>query len=354
MLIEVTHTTELTYAEPIRQSVMELRVCPAQLADQVRLGFDLAIGPAAQVHSYFDWLDNPVHAFAVDGWHDRLRIAATSVVQTDRRPEPPETLLGLPGRWPLGGEAVDADYAMYDFLGLDGPIGDSPALRALAAEVKAQDGEFQGAVVLRALELMKGRFAYVPGVTASDTPVAEFLELRQGVCQDFTHAFIGVLRCLGIPARYVSGLVHDDRTGGQPDYLGASQTHAWAEAYFPELDGGSWVGLDPTNAVRVGPAFVKVAVGRHYGDVPPNRGVYLGGSGESIEVEVKTRRLSSIPTELIAERYRPLGLAATPAPPIALDGGGQQQQQQQQSGPGTQSQSQSQTTGLPPAAARLP
>ncbi len=128
MLIELTHTTELTYDEPIRQSQMELRVCPAQLGDQVRLSFDLAIGPATQVHGYFDWLDNHVHAFGIDGWHNRIRIDATSIVQTTRIDEPVESLSDLPDVWPT--ENVDDGYAMYDFLTLDGPLKPSEAARA--------------------------------------------------------------------------------------------------------------------------------------------------------------------------------------------------------------------------------
>ncbi len=88
MLLEFTHTTELTYGDHIHDSAMELRVCPSQVGDQHRLSFDLAIGPPAQVHSYFDWLDNHVHAFTVNGYHKRIQIAATSVVETDR-PELP-------------------------------------------------------------------------------------------------------------------------------------------------------------------------------------------------------------------------------------------------------------------------
>ena len=357
MLIELTHTTELTYKRPVRQSQMELRVCPAQLGDQVRLSFELAIGPAAQVNGYFDWLDNHVHAFGIDRPHDRIKIAATSLVQT-RRPEVPvETLAELPDTWPVANAAdVQADYANFDFLELGGPVGDSGALRDLAAAVNPREGEPLGAVVQRAMGLIGERFEYVKGVTTSATPVAEFIGQRRGVCQDFTHALIGMLRSLGVPTRYVSGIVHDERPDGTGDYLGASQTHAWAEVLFPSQTTGSdgsggvgggagaggggagegdgWVGVDPTNACRAGPAFVKVAVGRHFADVPPNRGVFTGGGGEQIDVSVVTRKLNSVPPELTAERFRPLGIPAVSGQSQSQsqsNGLGQQQQQQQQS-----------------------
>ena len=187
VLIEVTHTTELRYAEPVRQSQMELRVCPAQLADQVRLSFELAIGPAAQVHGYFDWLDNHVHAFGINGRHDRIRFSAISIVQTNRPDTVLDDLKGLPDTWPCG-DSVDSEYALYDFLTFNGAVADTPELRELADSVQAREGEPLGEVIVRALRLINDRFEYQTGVTTSATPVNEFIEQGRGVCQDFTHA----------------------------------------------------------------------------------------------------------------------------------------------------------------------
>ena len=135
VLLEVTHETDLTYDTTINESVMELRVCPTQVGDQHRLSFDLAIGPATQVSSYFDWLDNLVHAFTIVGYHDHLRIVATSVVETDRQPV---NLYELNDPWPPAG--VDADYTLYDFLQFGGPIVDVPELRALRDELDPREG----------------------------------------------------------------------------------------------------------------------------------------------------------------------------------------------------------------------
>ncbi len=183
----------------------------------------------------------------------------------------------------------------------------------------------------RTLGLIRDRFEYKTGATTSATPVADFLKKGRGVCQDFTHLYVAVMRKLGIPARYVSGIVHEDT---DQELLGASQTHAWAEVLFPSQrssDGtGGWVGIDPTNGLRAGPRFVKVAIGRHFNDVPPNRGVYIGATGEKIDVLVTTKRLSSVPPELLAERFRPLSVAAVTGPAAVMSGDGQQQQQQQQ------------------------
>src|SRR5690349_17298282 len=98
MLLKITHTTDLAYSELISESVMELRMCPRQEADQHRLGFNLAIGPVTYPSAYFDWLDNTVHAFTITGFHDQIKIEATSVVETQRGRVDPE---GLPDRWPV-------------------------------------------------------------------------------------------------------------------------------------------------------------------------------------------------------------------------------------------------------------
>src|SRR3954464_9612458 len=123
MLLRLTHTTELTYSDLISESVMELRMAPRQEQDQHRLSFTLAIGPATNALSYFDWLGNTVHTFAVNGFHKQIRIVATSVVQTESRSTPLEELADT---WPLTPGSYD--YTNYDFLQFGGPVVESPAL----------------------------------------------------------------------------------------------------------------------------------------------------------------------------------------------------------------------------------
>ena len=103
MLLKITHTTDLTYSEPISESVMELRMLPRQEQDQRRLSFSLAIGPATAPSSYFDWLGNTVHAFTINDFHDRIKIVATSVVETER---PSESACDLTDPWPVQNDAA--------------------------------------------------------------------------------------------------------------------------------------------------------------------------------------------------------------------------------------------------------
>jgi transglutaminase-like putative cysteine protease len=322
MLFKITHTTDLTYSDLISESVMELRMCPRQEGDQHRLSFVLAIGPRTQVTSYFDWLGNTVHAFTVNTVHKQIRIVATSVVETQRfRLDP----LDLVDTYPVATDAYD--YDTWDFLNFSGPVVDSPALRQLAADIAPREGEPLGAVAQRMLDLINTRFQYRTGVTTAASPITDTLECGAGVCQDFTHLMIGLSRALNVPARYVSGLVHPDRER----YRGFTQTHAWCELFFPST---GWVGFDPTNHCTVSQNFIKVAVGRDYRDVPPNKGVYRGKASESIEVRVSSEELEEVPPALAAERLEAIPFAVAGDHTIVIDraAAAHQQEHQQQQG----------------------
>ena len=323
MLLELVHETDITYDDTISESVTELRVTPRQERDQLRLSFELQIGPPANVSRYFDWLGNTVHCFSVTPRHERIKIVATSVVETDRPPLDPA---GRADRHAAGADPgrFVGDPAVYDYAQFGGPVVDSPQLRALVAEVAPRDGEPLGEIAERAMELIDTRFTYQKGATTFASPITDLLTGGRGVCQDFTHLMIGMSRAMGVPARYVSGLVHPI----DPDFRGASETHAWVEMLFPAA---GWVGFDPTNRVPIGEHFVKVAVGRDFRDVPPNKGVYRGTGKEKIEVSVTSRALEGVPPELNAERVNPLPIPTTPGGRGYTRGAdsGQQQQQQQ-------------------------
>jgi transglutaminase-like putative cysteine protease len=324
MLLRITHQTDLVYADPVSETVMELRMVPRQEQDQHRLSFTLALGPPAQVASYFDWLGNTVHTFSIAPPHKRVRIVATSVVETDRPHKQPERFRDT---WPVPPD--DYDYTLYDYLQFGGPVVDSPQLRSVAELLSPESGMSLGELALRILHLIDDKFTYKKGVTTSASPITDVLTSGGGVCQDFTHLFIGLARVMKIPARYVSGFIHPDANR----FRGFTQTHAWCELLFPSA---GWVGFDPTNRCVVGGNFVKVAIGRDYRDVPPNRGQYTGNSKETIQVSVHSEELPSIPSELAAERIDSLDLAFDSAAAAAhremvnQQIEHQQQQQQQQ------------------------
>jgi transglutaminase-like putative cysteine protease len=108
--------------------------------------------------------------------------------------------------------------------------------------------------------------AYRFGVTGYSTPAAMALDLGLGVCQDYTHILLAVLRLLNVPARYVSGHL-----------IGEGAPHAWVEAFVERPEGGlEIVGFDPTHSRRTRLDYLTVAVGRDFADVSPTSGTYSG------------------------------------------------------------------------------
>jgi len=275
-------------------------MAPRQETQQHRLSFKLAIGPASKVTSHFDWLGNAVHAFSINALHNKIQIIATSVVETGTKTA---DLDSLPDNWL---EDTEYDWALYDFLQFGGPVVDTPMLRDLARSIvqsvaskgtSIKLGDLSRAMLARIAD----SFVYEKGVTTSASPISEILGHGRGVCQDFTHLMLGLARALNIPARYVSGYIHPDQQG----YRGYSQTHAWVELFVPSA---GWLALDPTNNCAVGENFIKVAVGRNYQDVPPNKGVYKGGGLEKIDVFVESEQLVGFPSGLVAEQTETLDI----------------------------------------------
>ena len=317
MLLKITHTTDLNYSDAISESVMELRMVPRQEQEQHRLSFNLAIGPSTPTLSYFDWLGNTVHAYTINALHQQIRIVATSMVEI-------ETVASQPAGdlWPL--MLKPADYAMRDFLHFHGPVVDSPKLRDVVAQIAPRQGQPLDELAQRIIDLLGDRFAYQAGVTTAASPITEMLDHGGGVCQDFTHLMIGVARAMNIPARYVSGYLHPES-----DRLrGYTQTHAWCELYFPSR---GWVGFDPANRCRANDHFVKLAIGRDFSDVPPNKGVYRGKAIEQMTVKVHSEELKAIPPELATDRIRALDMPVlSGARPPRHEPQLQQQEHQQQ------------------------
>ena len=161
MLLKITHTTDLTYSEPISESVMELRMLPRQEQDQRRLSFNLAIGPPTTPSNYLDWLGNTVHAFTINDFHDRIKIVATSVVETDA---PQQAACDLPDTWPPA-DASARDYTLYDFVQFGGPVDDSAALRRLVDSIEPRPGMRIAELGNRMLETINQKFTYRQGVT---------------------------------------------------------------------------------------------------------------------------------------------------------------------------------------------
>ena len=277
MLLEIRHRTELTYTERIHESVIELRVTPRSDKSQTLRSFGLTIGPEAPVFNHRDWNDNQVHHFSIAGFHERVVIAAFAMVET----HPARVdLESAPDALPVG----RLHHRFHDFLAFAGPVTRDARLGALAESIGFSSTKRTAEVLQRVMKQVGDKLDYERGVTSSSTSVSAALDAGKGVCQDFAHLGIALLRRSGIPARYVSGYVHRE---GKREL----ETHAWCEAFLPSI---GWVGIDPTHRELAGERHVAVAAGRSYADVPPNRGVYRGDAEESIAVSVAIRKLDDV------------------------------------------------------------
>ncbi len=285
MLYRVTHITAYAYEEPVSISHNETRVAPRRTAGQIPRRTQLLIEPAPVVLAQdVDYFGNNMHFFSLEESHQKLSVTAVSEVDV-LGIEPPAS--ALTPAWETVHDSVRRDRS---FNGLEafGYTFDSPFVRGEPELLDYARESFRAGrpVLDAAFELTKrihADFKYEPGVTSIATPLAEVMRARRGVCQDFAHLQIAMLRSFGLPARYVSGYVRTHPAPGRPRLAGADASHAWLSVYVP---GFGYVDLDPTNGTIPRDEHVTVAWGRDFGDVSPVRGVILGGGEHSLSVSV--------------------------------------------------------------------
>lgn len=274
MFLEIEHTLSLSYDVYIRESFLELRMQPKTTADQTLQSFVLAVGPPTKISRYRDWNGNAVHHFTIVHFHDRIEVVARSAVST--HPVAP-ALDAVTDVRPF----PEPPYPLLDFLAFDGPVRPGAAMRKFSQGVAVAPTATLGEVVRACGRHIREHFTYRKNVTRYDSTTDDFLALGAGVCQDFTHLMLGLLRLRRIPCRYVSGYLHVLPREGE-----AAQSHAWIEFYSPTA---GWVPFDPTHNRAVNDRYVVVAHGRHYDDVPPNKGIYRGNADETLRTEVRTQ-----------------------------------------------------------------
>lgn len=272
--LRVEHLTTFVYGSPARASFNEVRQSPPSTTRQTTLDTRVTTVPLAPQFAYRDYWDTDVVAFNVDPPHDRLTVHSVALVDTHRhRPSPVATWSQVVA---AGARHVEA-------------LADTTRTRAdeeLVALAQALRTDSPAGTVEAITDWVHRSIAYVPGVTHVRTSATEAYRKRRGVCQDFAHLALALLRASGIPARYVSGYLHPE---AEPA-IGCSATgesHAWVEAWT-----GRWRGVDPTNGAEVGLRHVEVARGRDYGDVAPLRGVYAGAGSVESTVTVNVTRLA--------------------------------------------------------------
>jgi transglutaminase-like putative cysteine protease len=276
MLLRISHRTRFLYDQPAYDSHNELRLRPLDGAGQRCLSFELSIDQPAAIISYRDFFGNYAHAVSISKPHQELTIVAHSLVERPDAPEQPcpEVM--------FRDFLADDDAHLRDFcefLNASHYVPFSERLQKLFWMARPAETEDVGTYVARIVAWVRDQFDYQKARTHVHSSLDDILRAGGGVCQDFAHLTIGLLRLAGVPARYVSGYLAPtvSAAGGAP--IGEQASHAWLEAWLPR---SGWTGFDPTHRYRTDERHVRVAVGRDYADVPPLKGMYRSHAANQV------------------------------------------------------------------------
>ncbi|ANW65823.1 hypothetical protein BCA37_21645 [Mycobacterium sp. djl-10] len=276
--MRVVHSTGYAYKSPVTASFNEARLTPRSDSRQNVILNRVETVPATRSYRYVDYFGTAVTAFDLHAPHTELEVTASSVVETDRQ-ERPEAKVS----W----DDLASDPVIDRFDEYLTPTHYTPASKRIERVgrriAKYHDPE---EAVIEAARWVQGELKYVPGTTGVHSSGLDALREGKGVCQDFAHLTLILLRGMGIPARYVSGYLHPKPKAKVGDTIDG-QSHAWLQAWT-----GSWWNYDPTNDAEINEQYISVGVGRDYADVTPLKGIYSGEGSTDLDVIVEITRLA--------------------------------------------------------------
>ena len=289
MIFEVIHVTDYRYGVPAREAYIETRLTPPARPEQDILTHAIDFQPSAGTSSYLDYFGNVTTFYSLTLRHERLAVTNRMTVRTRPRILSQDVLaMSVAETRQIFSSALTD---VFDFLQ------PTPAVPTGGASTEWARKYLRGDMPLgKAFESLNHaiytRFKYRPGTTELHTPLPTVWKSRTGVCQDFAHIMLSVLRTAGLPARYVCGYIESDppvtSTLSGKRLVGSLATHAWVEIMVPGL---KWVALDPTNNQWCGERHVTVAVGRDFADAAPVRGTFKGSGSQAMKVRVTMKRL---------------------------------------------------------------
>jgi transglutaminase-like putative cysteine protease len=271
----IKHVTKYSYPAVVTDSANQIILSPPTTPYQDIVHHEIRIDPATSVDSFYDYFGNKVGVFTIVPPHTDLAIVVEAEVITKNVP-PPNDFWPAKNQW----ENIVSLANHIDFLDFIKP-GASQSLKQIKQEVEVLvSRELTVFQLVNALSTyVYGLLTYQKGVTNVETDIDQIWELKAGVCQDFAHLLIEMLRLYHVPSRYVSGYICP--AGNELRGIGA--THAWVEAYIPDY---GWMGIDPTNNCLVSDRHIHIAYGRNFNDCTPVKGTYKGSSAHTLSVAV--------------------------------------------------------------------
>jgi transglutaminase-like putative cysteine protease len=291
---EITHITDYAYQYAAAEAYLEARLSPPDTPQQTVRSCRLVVEPNVKLSGYTDYYGNAVEFFSLPYRHRSLVITSRVEVQT-HQPEQPLAALEVSideARQILHSSQAD----VFDYLQPTEIVVSSRDSAQWARRYLRGDRSL-GEALPQLNQAVYEQFAYASGSTTNSTPLAVIWQQRKGVCQDFTHIMLSVLRTAGLPARYVCGYIEAlappsaaaNNTLGRAGrtLVGAVATHAWVEVLVP---GRRWVALDPTNKQWCGERHITVSHGRDFRDATPVRGTFKGTGKQNMKVKVFVKR----------------------------------------------------------------
>lgn len=273
---KIQHLTHYRYDRPVRESSNQIRIYPYQRPGQETIQHTLTITGEPSINRFIDYWGNQAGWFMVNEPCKQLVIDSNLLVKTYPTAQVPLATSKF-ADWEVLRGASHNDMHLLD-LSQPETMQSGVALRTMVAELQ-HVRDTPAMFIQRCSEYIFDNFTYRKGITTIETTLDEILELRSGVCQDFAHLLLQILRTEGMPARYVSGYICPN----QHDTRGAGATHAWVEVWLPVV---GWMGIDPTNNCWVSDQHVTLAVGRHFGDCSPVKGTFKGPANQELSVSV--------------------------------------------------------------------
>ncbi|TDP04144.1 transglutaminase domain-containing protein [Flavobacterium sp. 245] len=271
-VFKIVHLTKYQYNHPIKESINEIRLFPHHFENQEVLQYQLLITHNPDVDISEDYYGNRVGNFNVLDAHNEMTIESRMLVRVNHS-------LKIPEIDPTSVEDIQAEKEKSIILLRLCYLDDIQKQNEIGAILKKINIENKSIIEIaqQCNTYVYDNFTYTKGITNIETTVDEILTLKKGVCQDFAHILLQLLRTAGIPSRYVSGYICPNESG----LRGEGATHAWVEIYTPKQ---GWLGLDPTNNIWTMDNHVRLSVGRNFSDCTPIKGTFKGLARQTLSV----------------------------------------------------------------------
>ena len=271
-VFKIIHITKYQYNWPIKESINEIRLFPHNFANQDVLQHQLLITHNPNVEISNDYYGNRIGNFNNLESHEEMTIESRMLVCVNHSLKIPE--IDTTTVQDLTNEKEKSIYLQR--LCCPEIIDKQNKINLILKKIYRDDKSII-AIAQECNSYIFKHFTYTKGITNIETTVDEILEIKKGVCQDFAHVLLQLLRTAGIPSRYVSGYICPNESG----LRGEGATHAWVEIYTPTQ---GWLGLDPTNNIWTMDNHVKLSVGRNFYDCTPVKGTFKGFARQTLSV----------------------------------------------------------------------